>query len=141
MILKAQRIEFGALINFFYMNRFILINTLLILPFLKINCQVINYVNNGSFEEVVTSTSTPLLYYAKFWGATDTTQFFGETLSRTTVPIKVPLCSYTYQWPKSGNNDIISLQYCPTCPSNKRGYPRNRLKQLLKSNTAYCLSF
>jgi hypothetical protein len=32
------------------------------------------------------------------------------------------------------------MQFCSTCTSNKRGYPRNRLKQLLKANTDYCFS-
>jgi hypothetical protein len=101
--------------------------------------QSINYINNGGFEVVFTVTSTPFSY-PKYWGATDSVKFYGELLSKITSPPKVPLCSYTYQWPRHGNNHLISLQYCPTCGSNIRGYPRNRLKQVLKANTLYCFT-
>ena len=102
--------------------------------------QIANYVNNGGFEELVTSTLTPFFPAPKFWGASDTAKSYGEVLSKTFSPIKVPLSSYTYQWTRHGNNHLIGLQYGPTFPNNKRGYPRNRLKQTLKSNTSYCFS-
>jgi hypothetical protein len=50
------------------MKKFVAIIFFMLSAFLKINCQVINYVNNGSFEEVLTNTSTPLFYSAKYWG-------------------------------------------------------------------------
>ena len=106
---------------------------ILLTLYFKGNSQIINYINNGGFEEVITNTSTPLFYSAKYWGATDSVKAYGELLSKITFPIKVPLCNYTYQWPRHGSNHLISLQYCPTCSFNKRGYPRNRLKHNLKA--------
>ena len=105
----------------------------------KSNGQIINYVSNGGFEDVLTNTSTPLFYSAKYWGATDSVKYYGELLSKTIAPIKVPLCGYTYQWPRHGNNHLITTPYS-THIYNNRGYPRNRLKQSLKSNKAYCFS-
>jgi hypothetical protein len=105
----------------------------------KSHAEIANYVNNGSFESVLTIPTSPH-YLPKFWSATDTTMIFGEVLSKINSPIKVPLSSYTYQWPKSGNNHLISLQYCSTCPYNKRGYPRNRLKQVLQAGKVYCVT-
>jgi hypothetical protein len=102
--------------------------------------QIANYINNAGFEELVTNTATPNFPAPKFWGATDSSKFFAEVLSKTFTPVQVPLCSYTYQWTRHGNNHIITKDYCPTCPNIKRGYPRNRLKQILKPNTSYCFS-
>ncbi len=102
--------------------------------------QVINYINNGGFEELVTSTATPLFYHAKYWGSTDTLKYYGEPLSAVTVPIKAPKYFSNYQWPRSGNNDLGTTPYCVTCPSIKRGYPRNRLKKTLKQNITYCFT-
>ena len=99
--------------------------------------QIANYVNNGGFEEVV----TPPGYLPKFWGATDTTKLFGELLSKTIAPIRVPWSSFGYQWPRHGNNQWIGLQYCPTCNGNFRTYPRNRLKQVLVNGKTYCVKF
>ncbi len=105
--------------------------------------QPINYISNGGFEEVITSTSTPLFYHARFWGSVDTLKIYGEPQSAVTAPIKVPKNggnNYTYQWPRSGNNDLGSTLFCPTCPAIKRSYPRNRLHKTLKPNTIYCFS-
>jgi len=121
------------------MKKFVLFIFFLLFAYIKINCQVINYVNNGSFEEALTNTSTPLFYSAKYWGGIDSTKYYGELLSRTTSPIKVPLCSYTYQWPKHGNNYLLTTIYS-TFLYNNRGYPRNRLKEKLVAGKAYCFS-
>lgn len=99
--------------------------------------QIINYISNGSFEEVLTNTSTPLFYSAKFWGGIDSSKYYGEVLSKITPPVKVPLSSYTYQEPRHGNNHIITTLYS-NGQNNNRGYPRNRLKTTLKSGKAYC---
>ncbi len=94
---------------------------------------VANYVSNGSFEDYFVS-----FIYAipTSWSATDSLKAYGELL----VPPKVPSNNYCYQWPKHGSNYLISLQYCPSCGTNKRGYPRNRLKQTLKAGKIYCIS-
>ncbi len=96
--------------------------------------QVANYVNNGSFEDYFIYNISPMPYH---WWATDTSKVFGELI----IPAKIPLNNYTYQWPKSGKNYLISLQYCSTCSFNKRGYPRNRLKEPLKGGKTYCVTF
>ncbi len=131
--------------NYLSLNKFTarVISGISLLCFFRGQAQVINYINNGGFEEVITSTSTPLFYHAKYWGSTDTNKIYGEPLSAVTSPIKVPKVNgniYIYQWPRTGNNDLGTTLYCPTCPSSPRGYPRNRLKQILKPNTAYCFS-
>jgi hypothetical protein len=102
--------------------------------------QLVNYINNGGFEELVTNTATPNFPAPKYWGAADSSKAFAEVLSKTFAPVKVPLSGYTYQWPRHGNNDIISKFFCTSCPNTKRTYPRNRLKQTLKPNTEYCFS-
>ncbi len=102
--------------------------------------QVVNYIGNGSFEEVETNTSIPSFRTVKFWAATDSLKFYGELLSSKILPIKVPSSSYTYQLPRTGNNHLIAQQFCTSCPIVKRGYPRNRLKHSLKANVEYCFS-
>jgi len=109
----------------------------ILLLILGSNAQIANYVSNGGFEEYLNTTSTPL---AKYWGATDTTKVYGQLLSETLPPYLVPLSSYGYQWPRHGNNYLGTLLYCATCPYNKRGYPRNRLKRNLLQGQTYCVS-
>lgn len=129
--------------SYLLINRFSLLNwkcgfTLCVL-FLFLHpsgeAQVTNYVSNGGFEEI----STPPGYSPKFWSGTDTLKPFGQLLS-TGYPYGVPLCSYTYQWPRHGINHLICLQYCTTCPNNKRVYSRNRLKQVLQAGEVYCVT-
>src|SRR4051812_34785246 len=93
-----------------------LFSTIVFLLCFSVSSQIANYINNGSFEEI----SIPPGWRAKYWGATDTNKVFGELLSKVIAPFKVPLCSYTYQWPRHGNNHLIGLQYCSTCPNNNR---------------------
>jgi hypothetical protein len=132
-----------SLKNSSFINRFLYslrrnIFYFLIVIDLKCFSQVIcNYVNNGGFEEHINTSGLPI---PKFWGATDSSKAFGELLSSVLPPYKIPNSSYTYQWPKNGNNILISLKYCPSCPYNKRTYPRNRLKQSLETGVVYCAS-
>jgi hypothetical protein len=102
--------------------------------------QSVNYIHNGSFEEATTHTSTPYFPWPKYWGAADSSKAFGELLSRVLPNYKVPNSSYTYQWPRHGNNHLISTFFSTSTSGNIRGYPRNRLKQTLKANTTYCFS-
>src|SRR5690606_18713947 len=101
--------------------------------------QIINYISNGSFEEVLTSTSTPTFYSAKYWGGIDSLKYYGVTLSSVTAPVQVPLSSYTYQWPKEGFNHLITTLYSAS-QNNNRGYPRNRLKKKLETGKLYCFT-
>lgn len=100
--------------------------------------QVVNYVNNGSFE-----IPNPYnMQKPKYWDGIDTTKYMGILLSQTITPFLVPNSSYTHQWPKTGNNYLISaLLFKPNSPSTNRGYPRNKLKQNLQSGKTYCVKF
>jgi hypothetical protein len=102
-----------------------------------LNGQISNYILNGGFEKVVEGSSPPV---AMYWGATDSLKLFGELMTANLPPFNVPLSSYTYQWPKHGNNYLATTNFCPTCGSNIRGYPRNRLKQELELGRTYCFS-
>lgn len=55
----------------------------------------------------------------------------------------VPFGFGGYQYPKSGNNFIVTSFFCAssTCPSSTRWYPRNRLKQNLEPNKVYCAKY
>ncbi len=114
---------------------------LLILFFVCIsNCksQIANYVNNGSFEVPKYANAQK----AKYWDGIDTNKYVGILLSEIISPYLVPLCSFTYQWPKSGHNHFIStLLLNPNTPQSTRGYPRNVLKQTLQAGKTYCVKF
>lgn len=130
--------------SFLLQNSFLYCKKALLFLAVVVHCldnkaQVVNYISNGSFEEVVTNTATPLFYSAKYWGGIDSSKYYGVTLSAIIPPIKVPFCSYTYQWPKHGNNDLITTLYSAD-QYNNRGYPRNRLKEPLKNGKTYCFS-
>lgn len=116
-------------------NDLLFVCALVVLFFSSLKGQkVANYVNNGSFENYFTSVIYKIPYY---WGATDSTKYFGELL---TSPSKVPKSGYTYQWPKAGKNFFITSPYSQFT-NNNRGYPRNRLKQPLRAGKTYCISF
>jgi hypothetical protein len=103
--------------------------------------QVVNYVYNPSFE-LTLSTATLNPYDAvKYWGPIDTN-------NNATRLFSMPLGSSPYgfggfQYPKTGKSFIGTQFYCNpnTCFDSQRWYPRNRLKQLLKPNTAYCAKY
>ena len=100
--------------------------------------QIVNYVNNGGFEICVDVNAA--FKRATYWDALDTNKAFGNLLSHTISPYLVPKSTYTYQWPRHGDNFMISTQYCISCSFNVRGYPRNRLKSFLEAGKTYCFS-
>lgn len=111
----------------------------------KQEAQVINYVNNGSFEECVNCTSQPYSLFPKYWRPIDSTSFAffycGLNPPLSNLPLFNP--GY-YQQPRSGSKIITSTLFCSlnSCPIfNARNYPLNRLKTKLKSNTVYCLKY
>lgn len=98
--------------------------------FLSKGQAIANHVNNGSFEDYYFNLQ-PFPYY---WNAIDSGKYCGELL----IPLnKVPLSSYTYQWPYHGKNHFITSPYSINV-NNNRGYPRNRLKTTLKAGYTYC---
>ncbi len=106
--------------------------------FLSSQAQIANYVNNPSFELSSPSASLSIYNAIKFWGALDTSK--SAYISVGTLPpfSNAPACNFGYQNPRSGNNFIGTNFYCNNC---SRGYPRNRLKQILKANTVYCVKY
>ena len=118
-------------------SNFILQGAIICLLFLFVpaKAQVANYVNNGGFEKA--SINNPQL--PAYWNAIDSSKFMGILLSYSISPYLVPLSSYTYQWPRSGNNFLIGTEYFATCTNQSCvGYPRNRLKQTLQASKTYC---
>lgn len=109
----------------------------------KNEAQIINYVNNPSFE-----LSLPSLPFfpsdgAKYWGPIDTAKTSYFLVSKLPPLNNVPYCNFGFQFPRTGNNFIGTSFYCDpsTCPGSIRWYPRSRLKQPLKANTAYCAKY
>ena len=107
----------------------------------SLKAQVINYVNNPSFEMILPTATVNPFDAVKYWGAIDSTSnaasyVYSQTLG--TVPYALG-----YQWPRSGKSFILSQFYCAAsfCSNSTRFNPRNRLKQVLKPNTAYCAKY
>jgi len=123
--------------NFFYKKQGVFIY-LLFFYFMPSKAQIANYVNNGSFE--VPNINN--LQKAKYWDAIDSVSFVGLMYSKIIPPYLVPANSLTYQWPKSGNNYLVStLFYMPNTNQTTRGYPRNVLKGTLAAGKTYCVRF
>src|SRR6218665_1486493 len=101
-------------------------------------CQIANYVSNPGFEVTIPTATFSLYDAARFWDATDTTKGAYYTVGIQSPLNNAPYCSYGFQYPRTGNNFILSTFFCENC---SRGYPRNRLKQILKANTVYCAKY
>lgn len=95
-----------------------------------------NFVANGSFEEVIQNTMPPVV---KTWKAIDSFSFFGKLFTKNLPPFNVPLNSYSYQWPKHGNNYFGSTLLYIDGSNKIRGYPNARLKSNLVTGTSYCV--
>ena len=137
--------------NYLLQNSIVLIrqNRLAILICFFLTCsnissfaQVINYVNNPSFEIALPSATFNAVDAVKYWGPIDSS-FSNALLLQAKSLGKVPHAFGGYQYPKSGNNFIVGQFYCAptTCGYPQRWYPRNRLKQILKPNTTYCAKY
>ncbi|MBA2612399.1 MAG: T9SS type A sorting domain-containing protein [Bacteroidetes bacterium] len=98
--------------------------------------QIANYVNNGGFETLLTSSVTSGFDAVKYWGPLDTNQTASFLFSE--VSGTVPYCSTGFQFPRSGGNFILTQFFCNTCG---RFYPRNRLKQNLQAGKTYCAKY
>jgi hypothetical protein len=103
-----------------------------------------NYVNNPSFEIALPSATINAFDAAKYWSSLDSTHQSSHVL-RAKFLGKVPNGFGGYQYPKSGDNFIVSSFYCDpsTCNSGvpTRWYPRNRLKMSLKIGKNYCAKY
>jgi hypothetical protein len=115
----------------------VLIIGLFVLFMKNMNAQIINYVNNPSFETSLPTATLNGFEAAEFWGPIDTSSISYILFGKPPIGA-APYVSYGFQYPKTGDNFIYSQFYCNTCI---RGYPRNRLKQSLKPNQSYCAKY
>ena len=98
------------------------------------NSQIVNYISNGSFESLNSFSSTSLYTSVNYWQAIDTNKS-GVYLATKLPPFANAPYALGFQYPRTGNNYIIA-SFIGT-----RSYPRNRLKETLKPNTVYCVTF
>src|SRR5690606_33317838 len=96
--------------------------------------QSANHVSNGSFESLNSYSTTSYYKSIHYWQGVDSTKF-GYYLATTLPPIANAPYAFGFQYPRTGNNYIIS-QF-----TGYRGYPRNRLKQKLKAGAVYCVKY
>lgn len=103
---------------------------------------IANYISNGGFEVLISNTITSGGFnLAKYWSATDTTKSGYFFCSTTPSIANAPYISTGFQYPRNGYSFALSQFYCDTCPGNPRGYPRNRLKQMLQPSKVYCAKY
>lgn len=116
----------------------------LMISFTQYHGQIANYVNNGSFEQMIDCNwnTGGGIYKAKYWRGVDS--LFAPALASTCPGFNnVPLY-FTYQWPKTGSNHALATWFCPppSCmPDNNRSYFRNRLKKISPKALPIVLSF
>jgi hypothetical protein len=114
----------------------------LLFPFFGFT-QIANYVSNGSFENNYSCVSFNSINVAKNWRSIDSSIFSG-VLYCSSCYSNIPSNSYGYQWPRTGQSNVITDFLCqpPQCSStSNRGYYRNRLKANLISGKTYCVKF
>lgn len=103
---------------------------------------IANYISNGGFETLISNTITTGGFdKVKFWGPLDSSQISYYLFSTNTSISNAPYCSTGFQFPRAGNNFVLSQFYADTGTIYPREYPRNRLKQNLKPNKTYCAKY
>jgi hypothetical protein len=142
-LLKNYSLQNSSKVRFQSKNKRFISTFLFFILLLNTKSQVVNYVNNGSFEECINCTVQPYTAYPKYWGAIDSGYAF--MYCSVAPPVSnLPYFANGYQYPRSGHKIIEGTIYCNsnTCSyQNSRIYPRNRLKQKLKVNTTYCVKY
>ncbi len=106
--------------------------------------QITNYVSNGSFEVMNSNAAAYEPEATKYWGAVDTTKHSNLLCSTLPGIANAPYVSTGFQYPRTGNNFVLSQFYCAgnICnANNSRYYPRNRLKQTLQAGKTYCAKY
>jgi hypothetical protein len=102
--------------------------------------QVVNFVNNGGFEDTLNGIHTNQFSKAKYWGPIDTNGA-GYFVFSTQIG-NAPYCSTGFQQPRHGKNFILGQFFCQGCGFNlERIYPRNRLKDKLTLGRTYCVKY
>lgn len=82
--------------------------------------QITNYVSNGSFESLNSNSLTTLYNTVNYWQSIDTGQVC-EYLASTLPAINNAPYALGFQYPRNGNNYIISTFYCQSF-ANALGY-------------------
>jgi len=101
--------------------------------------QVVNFVNNGSFEQTYDCNSPYYTTKVKYWMAIDSVSYCGNYLSVCNGYI--PYQGNTeFQYPRTGNTFILATFYNPSFYSS-RGYFKNRMKSNLIQGKTYCVKF
>jgi len=104
--------------------------------------EIVNYVNNPSFEVLLSSYTMTATDAATSWTTLDSNGNSSYVV-RSKFLFTVPMGFGGFQTPNTGNNFIITQFYCDpsTCFDSQRWYPRNRLKKNLKPSTIYCAKY
>jgi hypothetical protein len=104
----------------------------------KLQGQIVNYVQNGSFEE---ATDSSFFKRPVNWTRLAEYKYWGAYLCRYITPFNVPTSNYSDKWPRTGNNYFATTLFFPTTQWSNRGYPRNHLKSKLTAGRSYCVIF
>jgi len=104
--------------------------------------QIVNYVNNPSFELALPSISITPWDAAKYWSSLDSNNCFTSYLRSADLGT-IPYNSTGFQYPRTGHNYILTQFYCEPsqCGGSGRAYPKNRLKSTLNPNQIYCVKY
>ena len=102
--------------------------------------QIVNFVNNGGFEDLMDCNNLVNNNKTKFWSSIDTNKFSYQ-ISNVCLG-NVPAYGYNFQRPHTGNGYVIGTFLCSGCnPTHNRSYVRNKLKYNLTANRIYCVKF
>lgn len=140
-LLKSYSLQSDS-IYFFIKNKKVTYIFLFFTLFISVsNSQIINYVNNGGFEDLRDCITPQNNNKLKYWSSIDTTKFSYYILNKCFNNMPGP--SMDFQYPKSGNGFIAGTFLCGgLCDTiHNRSYFRNKLKKSLITNQEYCVRF
>ncbi|HQQ93560.1 MAG TPA: T9SS type A sorting domain-containing protein [Bacteroidia bacterium] len=110
-----------------------------------VKAQPVNFVGNGSFEELIDCSWPPHLVKVKYWRSIDSVSWSPFICSTCAGLSNAPWNANTFQVARTGNNYGVATFFCDeafSCTSfNSRIYFRNRLKAPLQSGHTYCVKF
>lgn len=128
--------------NLEFLGRGLLISvSLMLFSFTVKSQQIGNYVNNGSFEALNSNSVSSYYNVIDYWQPIDTNKYAYMVATAIAPIANIPYLQ-GYQFARSGKNYMLpTILVYNNPPSGNRGYPRNRLKGILKANTSYCVKF
>jgi len=131
-------------------QRSLLLSSVIIVLFsLNLNAQV-NYIQDGSFEDTITTANLYGQYNMKKWRCLDSTRpnvcsfgHFSKVSSNANIATHLPNTGWFYQNARTGNSIIgittyVTLIPGPPQPSTIRGTARVKLKSPLVAGKNYC---